>query len=211
LPFVEQDNLYRLLQAYMTGNPPPPYITFALNGIGDQPSDPGRNTILPLFLCPSDPNSPKNRTVPGNEQGFHSNYVTCAGSTVYNPPSDPNGTHLNGMFYVYSKTRITDVTDGTSNTLMGSEILVVPDTTQHDLRGRLYNSWQGNTLFSTLYPPNTPVGDVSSYCIDFPPSAPCQGLSTTNVVQSARSQHTGGVNTLLADGSVRSGRRKDTR
>ena len=24
LPFVEQDNLYRQLQAYMTGNPPPP-------------------------------------------------------------------------------------------------------------------------------------------------------------------------------------------
>jgi prepilin-type processing-associated H-X9-DG protein len=95
------------------------------------------------------------------------------------------------------------VTDGTSNTLMGSEVLVVPDTTQHDLRGRVYNTWQGNTLFSTLYPPNTPVGDVSSYCFNFPPSAPCQGLSTTNVVQSARSQHTGGVNTLLADGSVR--------
>jgi hypothetical protein len=71
-----------MLQAYMTVNPPPPYITFALNGIEDQPSDPGRNTILSLFLCPSDPNSPKNRTVPGNEQGFHSNYVTCAGSGI---------------------------------------------------------------------------------------------------------------------------------
>jgi prepilin-type N-terminal cleavage/methylation domain-containing protein/prepilin-type processing-associated H-X9-DG protein len=203
LPFVEQGNLYRLLQSYMTGNPPAPYITFAVNGNAQQPSDPGRNTVVPLFVCPADPNSPKNRTVPGNEQGFHSNYVTCAGSTVYNPPDDPDGTQLNGMFYVYSATRITDVTDGTSNTLMGSEVLVVPDSTLHDLRGRVYNSWQGNTLFSTLYPPNTPVGDRSSYCVNFPPSAPCQGLTTANVVQSARSQHPGGVNGLLADGSVR--------
>jgi prepilin-type N-terminal cleavage/methylation domain-containing protein len=203
LPYVEQDDLYKRLKDYMAGNLPAPYITFAANGIPNQPDPRGRNTILSLFVCPTDANSPKGRTALGNEQGFHSNYVTCAGSTVYNPPEDPDGTRLNGIFYAYSKTRIADVRDGTSNTLMGSEILVVPDTTQHDLRGRVYNSWQGNTLFSTLYPPNTPVGDVSSYCIDSPPSAPCQELSTTDVVQSARSQHPGGVNILRADASVR--------
>ena len=47
------------------------------------------------------------------------------------------------------------------------------------------------------------MGDRSSYCIDSAPFAPCQGLTTSNVVQSARSRHTGGVNGLLADGSVR--------
>jgi prepilin-type processing-associated H-X9-DG protein len=79
---------------------------------------------------------------------------------------------------------------------------VVRDTGSHDKRGRYYNSWQGNTLFSTLYPPNTAVGDRSSYCVSGA-KAPCQGLSTTNVNYSARSWHAGGGNFVLADGSVR--------
>ena len=202
LPFVEQQNLYAALEAYTKSTPTPPYITWSVNGDGNNPSDPGRNTVVKMFLCPSDGNGPKNRTVTGNEQGFHGNYVLCGGSTVYNPTSDPTGIDLNGMFYVFSKTRFADVTDGTSNTLMGGEVIVVPDTGAHDLRGRYYNTWQGNTLFSTLYPPNTAVGDRSNYCIATP-KAPCQALTATSVVQSARNYHFGGGNFLLADGSVR--------
>ena len=203
LPYVEQDNLYRLLDAYMSRTPAPPYITFAVNGVGGSPSAPGRNTVVPVSNCPSDPTGVKIRTVAGNEQGFHGNYVLCAGSTFFNPSSSPNGANLNGLFYPFSRTRLADVTDGTTNTLMAGEILVVTDTTAHDLRGRYYNAWQGNVLFSTLYPPNTGVGDRSSYCIHTPPRAPCQSLTATNVVQSARSAHAQGANFLLADGSVR--------
>src|SRR5262249_999190 len=128
--------------------------------------------------------------------------VLCGGSNYFNPQGDPNGTALNGMFYPFSQTRITDVTDGRSNTLMVGEIIVVPDTTVHDLRGRYYNTWQGNVLFSTMFPPNTTVGDRSNYCISTA-MAPCQALTATNVVQSARSYHSGGANFALADGSVR--------
>jgi len=112
------------------------------------------------------------------------------------------GGSLNGMFYPFSKTRLANVTDGTSNTLMGSEILTVKDTNLHDLRGRYWNTWQGNLFFSTLYPPNTTVGDRSNYCINAP-RRPCQGLTTTNVVQSVRSNHPSGANFMLADVSVR--------
>jgi prepilin-type processing-associated H-X9-DG protein len=106
------------------------------------------------------------------------------------------------MFYVQSQTRITDVSDGTSNTLMASEILVVPDSSSaNDMRGRYSNSWEGNSLFSTLYPPNTTVGDRQKYsCIPLP-QAPC--ATAGDNVLSARSRHTGAVNALLADGSVR--------
>jgi prepilin-type N-terminal cleavage/methylation domain-containing protein/prepilin-type processing-associated H-X9-DG protein len=202
LPYAEQDNLYRVLDAFANSNPRPLYMTYAVNNTPAQPSNPGRNTPVPMFVCPSDPASPKNASVAGNEQGFHGNYILCAGSTIFNPPASPNGAALNGLFYPFSKTRLADVLDGTSNTLMGGELIVVRDTTLHDIRGRYYNHWQGNTLFSTLYPPNTPVGDRSNYCIAAP-LAPCQGLSASNVVQSARSHHPGGVNFLLADGSVR--------
>jgi len=202
LPYVEQKNLYDAFQAYMNRTPRPGHIIFATNNNGNEPSSPGRNTVVKMFLCPADAEGPKNRTVGGNEQGFHGNFVLCGGSTFFNPPGDPTGESLNGMFYPFSKTRFANVTDGTSNTLMGSEVLVVRDTSVHDLRGRYWNTWQGNVLFSTLYPPNTTVGDRSNYCIDAP-RRPCQGLTASNVVQSVRSNHPNGANFLLADGSVR--------
>ena len=85
---------------------------------------------------------------------------------------------------------------------MGSEILTVKDTNLHDLRGRYWNTWQGNVLFTALYSPNTTVGDRSLYCIATK-QAPCQALGASLYVQSARSYHAGGVNVGLADGSVR--------
>jgi prepilin-type N-terminal cleavage/methylation domain-containing protein/prepilin-type processing-associated H-X9-DG protein len=202
LPFVEQQPLYNALEAYTKATPAPPYITWSVNSDGNNPSTPGRNTVVKMFVCPSDKNGVKNRTVTGNEQGFHGNYVLCGGSTVFNPTTDTTGIDLNGLFYVYSKTRFADITDGSSNTLMGGEIMVVKDTNVHDLRGRYYNTWQGNNLFSTLYPPNTTVGDRSNYCINTR-EAPCQSLSGTDVVQSVRSFHPGGGNFLFGDGSVR--------
>ena len=73
---------------------------------------------------------------------------------------------------------------------------------RNDLRGRYWNTWQGNVLFSTLFPPNTTVGDRSNYCIDAPRRL-CQGLTATSVVQSVRSNHPSGANFMMGDGSVR--------
>jgi Protein of unknown function (DUF1559) len=165
---------------------------------------PGHETPVAMFMCPSNPGNPKvmtaGATTAAASQGFHSNYVLCAGSTVFG--NTGGGTNLNGSFFVLSKTRMTDVIDGTSNTLFASEVILVPDTTAHDLRGRVHNTWQGNVLFSTLNLPNTTVGDVSNYCVNTPPWAPCQALSATNVVQYARSYH-GGVHAAMGDGTVR--------
>ena len=70
------------------------------------------------------------------------------------------------MFYVQSQTKLNGITDGTSNTLMFSEILVVPDnlSSRNDPKwGRYSNSWTGNSLFTTVYSPNTTVADVQNY------------------------------------------------
>ena len=167
-----------------------------------------KDTIIRAFVCPSDPNGARTKTNDTNVcqpsgatlmQGMHINYVVCSGSTVYG-----NGQNLNGMFYVRSRTHLTDVTDGTSNTLMVSEICLSPDVTANDLRGRYSNSWEGNNWFSTVYPPNTSVPDVQTYqgqSIKQAPMTNSGGLANTFLA--ARSNHDGAVNAALGDGSVR--------
>ena len=132
---------------------------------------PTRIPVIKTLICPSDGNSPKIKTIDTNNggltQGLHVNYVGCAGDG--NSPTAGYGfgpagsaTNLDGLLYVQSTTKIATVTDGTSNTMMFGEILVVPDTNINDLRGRYNNSWTGNNLFTALYQPNTTVADVQA-------------------------------------------------
>lgn len=211
LPYVEQQALYDEYKAHADGG-------------GEVWWTPQRWTAIETFMCPSDGANPKIVTggwsqspggQPENSQGWSGNLVVLAGSTVFNPTDDINGENLDGLFYANSSVRIDDIRDGTTNTLLAGEIIIVRDqgvgeqisggnssTQKHDNRGRYWNVHQGTTLFSTLYPPNTTVGDRGTWCIDSPPFAPCQSLGTDNLVQSLRSYHPGGVNVTLADGSV---------
>jgi prepilin-type N-terminal cleavage/methylation domain-containing protein/prepilin-type processing-associated H-X9-DG protein len=204
LPYFEQGNLYNVIQQYQ-----PSYYTFQIIGGAVVPGGVGVETKIKTLMCPSDPFAGKNTTLgaatptTNGAQGFHGNYVLCAGNTYFGKNGAsaiavPNA----GMFYPLSQSKIASVLDGTSNTLMGSEILLSPDITGHDLRGRYNNTWQGNVLFSTLYPPNTSAPDVDDYCQSIP-TAPCTlTVPTTGYIQSARSDHLGGINVLMADGSV---------
>lgn len=160
------------------------------------------STVIRPLVCPSDPNGAKTKSISGN-QGFHSNYAGCAGETTFNSSStSPAFVPMNGMFYSASRTRLLDVADGTSNTVMLSEILLSPDVTSHDVRGRIWNNARaGAVLFSTLGAPNSTTLDRLNHCQSIP-TAPCtQG--SDNMVMFARSAHSGGVNAALADGSVR--------
>ena len=205
LPYVEQQALFTKLEAIRKANS------------GYMCDNPDASIPLSVYMCPSDPHAGKNKTATNptviagivvsaghGPQGFHINYAACAGSTVFNPTTDPTGTNLNGIFYARSRVTLQGIADGTSNTLMLTEMRVSPDTTSHDLRGRHYNNYTGNTLFSTLYPPNTSNGDreYNNYCIAIP-GAPCQTAGSNDYIQSARSSHSGGVNAAMGDGSCR--------
>lgn len=191
LPYVEQQAIYDQLQAVL--RVPSSTITGSYATIH-----------LPTFLCPSDPNSPKLGTVPGNAQGTHANIIACLGSGYATPTADPSGKNLDGIFYGWSRVTMIQITDGSSNTLMLSEILLSPDVgSSHDIRGRIWNSIHAGTEFTTLYPPNSTIGDnPMGYCQPLP-WAPCATSSVTNAYTIARSFHSGGVNAAMADGTVR--------
>jgi hypothetical protein len=164
--------------------------------------------IFPVYVCPSDPNGPK-KSPSSNNEGFHSNYAGNNGNTLFwdgttNLPQN-GGKSNTGVILAGDHIRLTDIGDGTSNTLMAAEILTW--TPGDDRRGRLFNTYQGETFFSTLYPPNSSVADAQFSCgSSLPPYMPCTAVGgSKNPINSARSAHNGfgGVNAVLCDGSVR--------
>ena len=136
-------------------------------------------------------------------QGFSGNYVVCASSGYFNAGGVANSARLDGMLFAVSTVKLTDATDGTTNTALVSELLLVEDDDSHDIRGRYYNPAHSGVSFSTRLPPNAPVPDQFNWCSPQPvPRAPCTWTGT-NVFVLPRSYHPGGVNAGLADGSVR--------
>jgi prepilin-type N-terminal cleavage/methylation domain-containing protein/prepilin-type processing-associated H-X9-DG protein len=102
-----------------------------------------------------------------------------------------------------------DITDGSSNTVAASELISGPDNT-NDGRGTAWYDW--GVQYTHHRPPNTKVPDAiypDSYCVNTKKGAPCVG-NTNGPAKSwcqqdyaARSYHPGGVNVMMADGSVR--------
>jgi len=112
-------------------------------------------------------------------------------------------------------TKITDIEDGASNTLAVSELRTwdIPDRESSNLPAN--DDWRGvwilpgigaNT-FTAKYPPNSMTGDRIPSCgSNIPqghPMACGRTLSSGVTWASARSQHLGGVNAAMCDGSVR--------
>jgi prepilin-type N-terminal cleavage/methylation domain-containing protein len=168
---------------------------------------PDSYVIIPTFMCPSDGNSPKTHTFWGGigtpTQGFSGNYVTCAGNDFFNKGGSANSAKLNGVAFAVSKVTFALVTDGSSNTILASELILSPDTDSHDIRGRYHNPAHGGVLFSTRLPPNNTVADQFNWCGTNPVKrAPCI-YTGTDMFVSARSYHPGGVCISMVDGSTR--------
>jgi prepilin-type N-terminal cleavage/methylation domain-containing protein/prepilin-type processing-associated H-X9-DG protein len=191
-PYLEQAPLHDRIEAQLRAREYPWYAS-------------GSDAPIATLVCPVDPNSPKTWGYSDSpvQEGFHGNYSLCSGSSPLNPLNDRTGSRRDGLFFAYSRIRFDDIRDGTCTTLMAGEIVVVPDPPDYsEIRGRYLDAVHGGTLFTTLEPPNTALGDVGDYCISIP-RAPCRHNSGTDIAHFLRSYHSGGVHGLFADGSVR--------
>lgn len=116
-------------------------------------------------------------------------------------------------------TTIVGIGDGTSNTVMYSELIPYTNATgaanssspggrNLDLRGSVLLPAAGGNMFTTLTQPNSATADQIVSCESTIPvnadKLNCtQNQTDGNTWAAARSKHTGGVNAAFADGSVR--------
>lgn len=165
----------------------------------------GRFTPFSVFACPSDPSM---GAITNN--GWMGNYIASAGSTDFGTYGSGHGEDMNGVLYHQSRTRIADIVDGTSNTMMASEgIIRGGRSNPHNNWGNPADYWNtgwAGIYFSALEPPNTPLSDRVHTCRSTSwPLSPCTSISGSgaNARNFARSMHPGGVHVLFCDGAVR--------
>lgn len=210
----------------------------------------GRSVAVKPFFCPSDtgpvvnessnPDWARSRGSYGGIAGpgdyFGGTATSANGGWIVDAseggklPIPRNGGQA-GIFFVtlgggvdaptpMRQTKITDVSDGTSNTVMFTEHITPQNAGWGGAIGEITHGDAGGSLLSTFNPPNSPVNDRP-----YPGGAPCPrdapdgsyrppascatvDCCTANAAPweafvTARSKHAGGVNASFADGSVK--------
>ena len=197
-PYVDQT---QVLAAY--GNTvtqqfwqPPSIVPMTFNGVVC--------TRVQLYYCPSD----RPGAMWQGDQFWRArgNYVVSWGARRMTATTGGNAVFglKNGVLNNPQITKLVTITDGTSNTLMMSEVIVPRADTEFVTHGDIFNddSMSASAMFMTVSTPNT--GTDIMYCrppMTQDPMAPC--IEGNPGVASARSRHPGGVNTLFCDGTVR--------
>jgi prepilin-type N-terminal cleavage/methylation domain-containing protein/prepilin-type processing-associated H-X9-DG protein len=122
--------------------------------------------------------------------------IGTAGTTGYVP-------YFQSSFGVNTSQLISAFRDGTSNSILTSEVLQV--SSPNDERCEWWNDVSTN--FMTIVTPNSTVPDAApAWCVSNPAmNEPCvvSAPSYYNLTIASRSRHPGGANSLFADGSVR--------
>ncbi len=176
MPFIEQSSLKDTLSA----------TKYTLSQVIEDPALlPMLQVNLAVFKCPTSPMEPlREFKGPGSQMVGTSNYTCLRGFFDYS-----GATHLtkrnNGVFYAESKTRIRDITDGTSNTIFLGERTVLPSHADDPAR---WPSWCG--------PGGLGIGSTVS-------SSVAWELNHPSSIHAFSSHHSSGANFGFADGSVR--------
>ncbi|MBX3427177.1 MAG: DUF1559 domain-containing protein [Pirellulales bacterium] len=126
-----------------------------------------RRAFVPLYACPTDIGLQRNEWGSVYWARVRSNYVVNGGNTVYGqhllggcPGEFPNCITFGGAPFIPKKEgKLAAITDGTANTLMMSEVFVLPETANW---GGPYSDAQtalGGQMFTGYQTPNTTVPD----------------------------------------------------
>jgi prepilin-type N-terminal cleavage/methylation domain-containing protein len=220
LPYIEQSNVAN------SGNPRMP-LSAAINR-------PARTAIIPTHACPSDIGIQRNEWGNPLWARVRTNYVANSGNTVYGqvevqapcPGTTTTRCPFNGSPLIPSKdSPIAGITDGTANTLLMTEIKVLPEyDVQIAWGGPLSDTTTalGGQAFTGWNTPNSATPDCIDRQTGIPqdvylqngipiPIRPTCGLRIQpNLVEAgkiqwqvARSHHQGGVNATHCDASAR--------
>lgn len=224
LPYVEQANKF---QQFDLGR----------SVLASPQNDLARTQDIPVYICPSDPSSGVVSDGSPPRDSGRTNYYANAGAHGWWRDSAPNKpwvkpVELRGVFGLDSRTRPTDVTDGTSNTVLFAEIVrgTAPvNNTNTDITQLLPPNWGPSTADPgtnphNLAPPlacNTSAPGSNLAGLRYFYGSPTSALYTHTVPPNydrrdciyavggeqfhlaSRSRHPGGVQVSLADGSVR--------
>jgi prepilin-type processing-associated H-X9-DG protein len=136
----------------------------------------------------------------GTPFGWYENSNLSSDATVpWDAPPPPRGPDA-AAGKMGRPRKLTEITDGTSNTLMASEAI---QSRGNDHRG--FTWWGGAAGFTTYMGPNSNEPDVTTGGMCRDPQIPCTQISTPTRprLMGARSLHPGGVNVSMCDGSVR--------
>ena len=240
LPYLDQEPLYSRLDVTRPVGSAGPW-TNVPNWIALQ------NGQVPTYSCPSSPLPVLTQTDPGDNGPGNwqqvGNYVAIMGaSTSSSVAADPTGlgrvsdcsnssplycnfggfVASNGVIYPGSAVRISDITDGTTNTLLvgeqsdwGSDPGVSPacgSRTQYDLRAPVsYGIWVGAEQSNVPTQSNVGCGDSSGSAVTLRwPVGTKQRQNYNDGMaywggwnKPLQSVHPGGANVLFCDGGVR--------
>jgi prepilin-type N-terminal cleavage/methylation domain-containing protein/prepilin-type processing-associated H-X9-DG protein len=215
-PFLDQDACFKKFNPKADGTSFDGITTvpWCASSVNSLPDDAPTAVVVPSLLCPSDGYGGKTSTH-YLDSGFKTgtfnncNYLGFFGDKNYGGffPGYP----LNKLaFFGFNRyVRMSDITDGASYTMAVGEYLtgLPQDVAPNDLRGV---HWIDLPTFSQLYTssgPNSSSPDLifpDVFCYHVPRlNLPCAPSSLYEMTAASRSRHPGGVNILLADGSVR--------
>jgi len=167
------------------------------------------------YWCPSDKEpivrdfDPTGFSPYSMQRARRSNFVACTGQyTDYNcSASNPLPPNDRGMFFTDYSTGFQNVTDGLSNTAMvGEKLQTTFDWCSNDQYFGPY--WGSGTHTSThgiVWPPTSVLAPFSlpNAIWSRDDSAGCRNMNRTGYAWVMSSNHPGGVNLLMGDGSVR--------
>jgi len=187
LPFIEQQNLYDRID---------PNLPWNLGANAQVCS-----TFLPIYRCPSS-TAPDTMTAQGIENRVPCDYLVCASGTdtrESGPGVLAGGPHSDGVFFVDSRTRLSEVRDGASNTVAVGDSFFQFEELELDHTGypQFLDRWCVGTLEGLGNEVSEAMGStgvaINSHRLD---------VFIDEKELAFGSRHAGGVQMALVDGAV---------